>query len=241
MDLDIIFLDFINFLKKPKLIELQHNSIRLKIKTMLNLLFLMFVSVYLMAILSKVILFLIDSKLSYIINVKQKLKWNKYSVLENVSYILFIGPFIEEIISRLFLNLKKANIQVSLLFLIILFLKFINLKFNINLLLYLTIILLCISLTFIIKQRLITYLGLKYYGFIFYFSCLTFSMLHFNNFTDVLPKSYFWLLPILVLPQLAMGMFFGYARVRLGFFWGISMHACMNLPAVLIYLNSKLL
>ncbi|WP_367178938.1 CPBP family glutamic-type intramembrane protease [Flavobacterium sp.] len=188
----------------------------------------------------KILIYIIDFKEGIKIFNYQNNKLLKYSLWENVSYILLLGPMIEELISRLYLDLKKRSIILTLVCIIIIGLKITNLNFDLKFYFFTFIILIFTLFILNSRQDSIMFFGKKYYSFIFYFSCLTFSFLHFSNYTRVLSDNYIWLLPILVLPQFIMGIFFGYIRIKLGFFWAILLHIFMNIPAVLIYITTKL-
>ena len=60
----------------------------------------------------------------------------------------------------------------------------------------------------------------------FYTFSIAFGIIHIFNFeitTNVL-----LLAPLLVLPQLLVGTYFGYIRVRLGLRWSMLLHGCYN-------------
>jgi membrane protease YdiL (CAAX protease family) len=83
----------------------------------------------------------------------------------------------------------------------------------------------------------------RYFGVFFYAITLVFGFYHITNFelnTQVVLAS-----PILVLPQLCVGVFLGFIRVRLGLLWAMALHALYNLillgPVLLLrYLNFPL-
>jgi membrane protease YdiL (CAAX protease family) len=127
--------------------------------------------------------------------------WPIWSVL---LFTVVIGPFFEELIFRSYLRYKK------------------NYLFNfINSL---------VSLTgFRNEQKLDTFLRSfwkKRYKFIFYFSAVLFGVVHICNFKF----SYTILLlsPILVAPQIVLGLFIGFLRVRYGFILGFLLHVIHN-------------
>ena len=75
-----------------------------------------------------------------------------------------------------------------------------------------------------------------YFRFVFYALTFVFGFYHITNFeitTTVLLFS-----PLLVAPQLCVGSFLGYIRIRFGLLWAIALHACYNLiltgPIVLL-------
>lgn len=67
----------------------------------------------------------------------------------------------------------------------------------------------------------------KYFKYAYYISILLFGLIHITNFEDF--QDNFWLIPILVAPQLSAGIFLGYIRVKLGLLWSILLHAAHNM------------
>ena len=70
----------------------------------------------------------------------------------------------------------------------------------------------------------------RYFKHAFYVLTLIFGFYHITNFemtTTTLALS-----PILVAPQLCVGVFLGFIRVRLGLPWAVALHACYNLVLV---------
>ena len=72
----------------------------------------------------------------------------------------------------------------------------------------------------------------KYFKIAFYFFALLFGFIHITNFeitTNVLLLS-----PLLVLPQILLGGYFGYIRVRFGIQWSMLLHGTYNCFFILI-------
>ncbi len=67
----------------------------------------------------------------------------------------------------------------------------------------------------------------NYYKIIFYSSAISFALLHVSNYEMSLSVLIF--IPLLILPQLLFGIFGGYIRLKLGFFWGTCLHFAHNL------------
>ncbi|WP_394748691.1 CPBP family intramembrane glutamic endopeptidase [Spongiimicrobium salis] len=65
-----------------------------------------------------------------------------------------------------------------------------------------------------------------HFRFYFYASAILFGFVHFFNFEFSLPA--LLMAPLLVAPQLIMGFFLGYIRVKLGLRWSILLHASHN-------------
>lgn len=70
----------------------------------------------------------------------------------------------------------------------------------------------------------------SYFGFIFYALTLLFGFYHITNFK--ITNTILLLSPLLVAPQLFIGMLLGYIRVRLGLLWAITLHALYNLVII---------
>jgi membrane protease YdiL (CAAX protease family) len=80
----------------------------------------------------------------------------------------------------------------------------------------------------------------QYFKFVFWLSCLGFGLVHISNFE--LSPTVMWLTPLLILPQLVIGFFFAFIRVRLGVMWSIFLHAAYNfilsLPLLLLKITT---
>jgi len=66
----------------------------------------------------------------------------------------------------------------------------------------------------------------KFYGWIFYMITVAFGLIHIMNFEPSL--NIYLLAPILVAPQILIGINLGYLRVRFGLIWSILFHALYN-------------
>ncbi|MEO1621167.1 MAG: CPBP family intramembrane glutamic endopeptidase, partial [Cyanobacteria bacterium J06632_3] len=74
----------------------------------------------------------------------------------------------------------------------------------------------------------------RYPRLIFYVLTLLFGAIHITNYTpEALP-----LLPLLVLPQVILGLLLGFVRLRYGFLWAILLHSfhnsCVLLPIAVL-------
>lgn len=66
----------------------------------------------------------------------------------------------------------------------------------------------------------------RYFPWVFYGFTLAFALVHLSNYPNT---SEIWLLaPLLISPQLNIGAFLGFIRVRFGLLWGIAFHAAYN-------------
>lgn len=158
-----------------------------------------------------------------------------YSYLKKIMIIGFLGPVIEEIIFRLYLNLNRIAVTISVgLMFYANIVSHILRSFQISetmfwsLRIIISLILSILVYTFV-KQRLLDQIKIKGYRYLFYFSILLFGFLHLSNFASINP---FMLLmsPLLVLPQLCYGIFIGFVRVKIkhGFYLGVLVHILIN-------------
>lgn len=195
------FTDLISFLKNPRDEAGPELSVAQKFKSVISLLI---IEIPLMAVLILLIsgletLGLVDPDNHKILEMIKS-----YPVVLLLVLTVVIGPLIEEFIFRLYLRYKN---NYALHFLISI-----------------------VSLTGVRnEQKAETFfisLWKKRYKFIFYFSAVIFGLIHISNFEF----SYTILLlsPILVAPQIILGLIIGYSRVRNGFVSGLLLHSLHN-------------
>jgi hypothetical protein len=72
----------------------------------------------------------------------------------------------------------------------------------------------------------------NHYRLFFYVSALIFGLMHIFNFTGI-NKFNFVFTPLLVLPQIFVGLILGYLRTQYGFKYGVLFHAMINLVILL--------
>jgi membrane protease YdiL (CAAX protease family) len=195
------YTDLISFLKNPIDEAGSELSIAQKFKSVISLLI---IEIPLMAVLILLIsgletLGLVDPDNHKILDMIKS-----YPVVLLLVLTVVIGPLIEELIFRLYLRYKDNY----------------ALRFLISI----------VSLTGVRnEQKAETFfisLWKKRYKFIFYFSAVIFGLIHISNFEF----SYTILLlsPILVAPQIILGLIIGYSRVRMGFISGLLLHSLHN-------------
>lgn len=82
----------------------------------------------------------------------------------------------------------------------------------------------------------------KWIGWLFYGLAIAFGLIHIGNFTSAGAPAWF-LAPLLVLPQTALGVFLGFIRLKHGFWWSVFAHAfhntCAITPLLLMRLGSE--
>lgn len=156
------------------------------------------------------------------------------------SYIIIaiLIPFIEEVIFRLPMNLKKSSIAISIAILYLRFsgnfiTNFIDIRKTEDIFKILIAIIIFTTLMIVLSQKKLDIIKRKHYRIVFYFIAICFGLIHITNFH---PINYylFFLYPFYVLPQFFMGVFIGHFRIRYGFIWGWALHALINSTSFLL-------
>lgn len=151
--------------------------------------------------------------------------------------IVILVPFLEELIFRLPLNLKKGSMNFTIIFLSFTLIGGGVDKLNLG---YwgsgLTLLWLLSVLIIVMKymtQEFWDEFKTSKFKYVFYMSALVFGLVHIGNFAT---SDYrLWIFyPFFVLTQLSLGLFAGSLRMQYGLIWGIFLHALVNLPAVFI-------
>ena len=195
------FTDLISFLKNPIDEAGPELSVAEKFKT---LIYLLIIEIPIMGVLVLLIsgletLGLIDADKHKILDMIKS-----YPVILLLILTVIVGPLIEELIFRLYLRYKDNY----------------ALRFLISI----------VSLTGVRNkqkaEKFFISLWEKRYKFIFYFSAVIFGVIHISNYEF----SYAILLlsPILVAPQIILGLIIGYLRIRNGFVLGLLLHSLHN-------------
>lgn len=79
---------------------------------------------------------------------------------------------------------------------------------------------------FIFRAPLTLFKSKKTFKIAFYLFTIAFGLVHITNF-DITTKTILFA-PILVLPQIILGGYLGFIRIRFGLLWAILLHACYN-------------
>lgn len=154
--------------------------------------------------------------------------------------LILIGPLLEELLFRAFLNFKKETLFISIFLALIFFatdVSYYHLPTK-QTFIQITLALFVSSVIFIFSQKNIDKLK-HYFGFFLYISILVFALVHIKNFFP-LKDEIIWIYPILVLPQFFMGFALAFIRVRNGLIWSIVLHIMINSLPALIMLTSML-
>lgn len=156
--------------------------------------------------------------------------------------IILILPIIEECIFRLHLLPKIKNIVASLICFIVyggsLFIVGTIHKINWNLIgFYFIVVSVILVIYFIFFNRVNKYLQkvwIRNFSRVFFGMTILFGVVHIVNWGVTLKN--ILLLPLLVAPQLFLGLNCGYLRLKLGFRWGVLFHIIHNTISVLVLL-----
>ena len=119
-------------------------------------------------------------------------------------FAVIIAPFLEEIMFRLVLKFRSNFLILWPLQLLIL----LQVSNKINLL------------------KTIRNFWNKFYAWIFYLITIAFGLIHILNFKPSI--NIYLLAPVLVAPQILIGISLGYLRIRFGLIWSILFHAFYN-------------
>lgn len=152
---------------------------------------------------------------------------------------ILLGPIIEELLFRLLLLPKLKNVIIFIVFSIsmaIIYLIKGSIHFLIIFLLFGSIaFLFCQNKRYLRKAQLFI---INHFCFIFYTSCILFGFYHIFNYTPFNLKL-FILMPLIVLPQIVAGVFFGFIRMKFGIFYSIIFHSVTNVIPILILLFNR--
>lgn len=155
---------------------------------------------------------------------------------QNKLLICLIGPFLEELIFRLPLNLKKWSIALSLSILAFsLSGKGIYSSdfSSIETLLRLAFAIACFwGLMLVLPDSILLKLKNKYFAWYFNGVALLFGLIHIDNYK--MPMSLLPLMPIFVVPQIIMGFLLGGTRMKYGFAWGLVLHCLINSITIIL-------
>lgn len=185
-----------------------------------------------------VFLFLLFAILFYtFINYIFKTNYDIFSVfkvtkndLSSPFYIVVLyGPFIEEILFRLWLSLKSKDIIISMWFWLFLLMNGTFIELRISLILGGVFILISGIVYWGIQNIFINNsLSWTSYRSQFYLiSLVSFSLIHMLNY-EFFSLQFWVLLPVYLFPKFIIGFFITKLRLNYGFFWGLSFHIIIN-------------
>lgn len=193
--------------------------------------FLKFLLLYYSGIFLGVLLILISKiilDISFPNNNHSSILFKRYPTIVYFGIVVFLGPFLEELIFRLFLNGKEFYLKISASLGLLAYgssFLYIETLFSINnlYLVAVSIIIILIPNHFLlffsnfIKNRK---------KLIILFSALLFSFAHYKRMG--LSLNQFYLFPIYLFSYFWSGLVFGYYRLRNGFFFALICHVVVN-------------
>ena len=217
--------DFISFLKNPRFDF--EDDLTTPLKKLLHFLAFDLKLFVLYAVIIGILSFLSDD----FKEILQTKGFTNYSILELLLFYVLLAPLIEELAFRLGLKLSRTNAAISFGFQFIFILVYFEiwpeaLSYRIFTIVFI------ISIFFIALKsgRFLTILD-KHFNFFVYYNILFFGILHATNYTFSNYHHYLYV-PILIIPQLFLGAYFSYARVRYNFGYSLLFHVLHN--AILI-------
>lgn len=153
-------------------------------------------------------------------------------------YILLVvifSPVMEEVIFRLSLIFDPVNIALSISTLIALIVHKVS-NDIISIISFLLLFFLINSLAFFYRLSFISFWD-KNFKYIFYFLSISFGLVHIGNYKFIEGYQYF-IAPILIFPQLAIGFILSFTRLyyKKGFLICIIIHVFMNMISISIFL-----
>ncbi|NJK41007.1 MAG: CPBP family intramembrane metalloprotease [Acaryochloridaceae cyanobacterium SU_2_1] len=167
-----------------------------------------------------------------------------------VVFGVFIAPLVEEMIFRLPLRYTPLNLTLPLHFLLVILVLILVGTKILPAIAAMPLIVTIISAGLLLRhwlklkvnpKKIHTFYE-KFIGWLVYLSTLSFGLIHITNFTTSFQGSTWLLAPLLVLPQIALGFFLAFVRLRHGFWWSVFTHgfhnACALTPLLLLQLVS---
>jgi hypothetical protein len=143
--------------------------------------------------------------------------------------IIILGPFVEEILFRLWLSFKKIEVIISFIFWLFILIngsyEELNLSKN-EWLIFLCLSLACIWGVDQLFKKNPTFLS-KYKYHFYTLSLVAFTLVHAMNF-DFFTLHLLILSPLYLFPKLIIGFFMTRLRISFGFFWGLFFHMIIN-------------
>jgi membrane protease YdiL (CAAX protease family) len=150
--------------------------------------------------------------------------------------VTVIGPLLEELAFRLYLTTQRTYFFFGLNFFAYYIWEFIGGIFNLKntfvfnspgiffVIIFIFTVNLVLSLT--VSAKWLSQTVTKYFGYFVYSSGIIFGLIHITNYENY--QKYFYLIPILVLPQVAVSFIFAFVRTKFSFWWGVISHTLYN-------------
>lgn len=150
--------------------------------------------------------------------------------------VAFIGPFLEELAFRLYFTTVRSYFFFGLNFFIYYIWEFIGAIFNLKqtflysaesiYLIIAIIFALTTTCSLTVPATCLKKNVTKYFNAFVYSTGIIFGLIHITNYENY--QKYFYLIPILVLPQIFVSFVFAFVRTKLNIFWSLISHSMYN-------------
>lgn len=155
--------------------------------------------------------------------------------------VLVLGPIVEELAVRAFMDRRRAMMSVSIGGLFLVFLRSTDIISSVyKWPLELTASLLIGLFSFVLLEKIKFSFQDNYFRIVFYLMNAFFVGMHLGNYDlgNIYLINYFFL-PLLVLPQTILTIALSYVRLRNGLLWSIGLHMLNNLPSAVLFVFFK--
>jgi hypothetical protein len=143
--------------------------------------------------------------------------------------IVILGPFVEEILFRLWLSFKKIEVIISFIFWLFILINGSYEELNLSKNEWLTFVFLSLAYLWGVDRlfkKNPTFLA-KYKYHFYILSLVTFTLVHAMNF-DFFTLHLLILSPLYLFPKMIIGFFMTRLRISFGFIWGLFFHIIIN-------------
>lgn len=156
-----------------------------------------------------------------------------------LSYIVVLGPIVEELIFRGLLRFNRLAISFWMALLLGCAGWFLspNSTFKNA---FVLIALISFPLFYVLTQSIqarLRSVWKNHFVVVFHFVVVVFGLIHLGNYTNV--NNYVWALPLVSI-QLLLGYFLGFLRMKFGFWYGVGLHILWNFTITLIALSENI-
>ena len=243
---------YFQFLKNPKPHASDRNSTQQKIIAIVVLLVVTYGLILLVRLLNEVFVTLHFYKavehttFRRLASLVAKEKWLA-SDWKTISFIILsavgMGPFVEEVIFRLFLRYHPYYLVASVGLQLLFYLNLLNVPNDHPLLIAAVGLLTALGGTVILllirhppyQVRLAQWWH-QHFAFVYYYSAVAFGFVHYAVYG--LPGSAVWFAPVILAPIILLGLLLGFIRVRYGIWYAILTHSSINAIGVVTALTT---
>ncbi len=167
----------------------------------------------------------------------------QYGLVGFTVFAVVVGPFLEEVAFRLGMRFRLRNVLIG----VVAFVSYVATATSPAVkrfggeygMVYLYAIAFLTTVSFVVLclkyREKMEYYWTSNFSFIFYLFSVCFALIHIANFEEF-PLRVIVLVPIIILPQLILGLGMGYLRMRFGFWQGYLFHALNNAIAVSLFI-----